>query len=104
MITRQRGAKAKRGRDELAVQPVRRALAARVSTEDQAERGTIRAQLDAMRERTRSENVIRAQMGQPPIQVVDEYVDDGVSGTIPLADRPRAGGCSRTRKRGSSTR
>ena len=93
MITLPRGAKAKAKRrvDELRVQPVRRALAARVSTEDQAERGTIKAQLDAMRERTRSENVIRAQMGQPPIQIVDEYLDDGVSGTIALADRPEGG-------------
>ena len=26
--------------------------------------------------------------GQPPIIVVDEYLDDGISGAIPIAARP----------------
>jgi site-specific DNA recombinase len=56
-------------------------LYARVSTEDQAERQTVQAQLDFLRN--------WASLYDLPI--VGEYVDDGVSGTIPLADREYGG-------------
>ena len=58
--------------------PLRVALYARVSTEDQADRGTIQAQLTLLR------NLAQAYGWH----VVGEYVDDGISGTIPLGDRP----------------
>jgi site-specific DNA recombinase len=54
------------------------ALYARVSSEDQAERGTIKGQLDFLRDYAKL-------MALP---IVDEYADDGISGTIPLAQRP----------------
>jgi site-specific DNA recombinase len=53
-------------------------LYCRVSTEDQAERQTVKAQLDFLRN--------WAQLFGHPI--VGEYVDDGVSGTVPLEQRP----------------
>jgi site-specific DNA recombinase len=65
---------------ELSATP-RLVLYARVSTEDQAERQTVQAQLDFLRN--------WAALYQFPI--VGEYVDDGVSGTIPLADREYGG-------------
>lgn len=71
-----------------AMAPLRRALAARVSTEDQAERGTIKAQLDYLRSRTELDNKAREMQGLPPIVVVDEYLDDGISGAVPLGGRP----------------
>lgn len=54
------------------------ALYARVSTEDQAERQTIQAQLDFLRK--------YCDLHQIP--VAGEYVDDGISGTVPLDRRP----------------
>src|SRR5262245_18963543 len=54
------------------------ALYMRVSTEDQADRGTIDAQRDFLRQ--------FASLYQLP--VVDEYADDGVTGTLPLGERP----------------
>ncbi|MDP9364306.1 MAG: recombinase family protein [Chloroflexota bacterium] len=54
------------------------ALYARVSTEDQAERDTIKAQLD----------FLRGYVGLHGLPVGGEYVDDGISGTVPLAERP----------------
>jgi site-specific DNA recombinase len=54
------------------------ALYMRVSTEDQADRGTIEAQRDFLRQ--------FASLYQLP--VVDEYADDGVTGTLPLGERP----------------
>jgi site-specific DNA recombinase len=50
----------------------------RVSTEDQADRGTIEAQRDFLRQ--------FANLYQLP--VVDEYSDDGVTGTVSLRERP----------------
>jgi site-specific DNA recombinase len=50
----------------------------RVSTEDQADRGTIDAQRDFLRQ--------FANLYQLPI--ADEYADDGVSGTLSLGERP----------------
>src|SRR5437764_13423074 len=54
------------------------AIYARVSTEDQAERQTVQAQLDFLRK-------LSDLHGWP---IAGEYVDDGVSGTIPLDARP----------------
>ncbi len=54
------------------------ALYARVSSEDQAERQTIQAQLDFLRR--------YCQLYHLP--VAGEYLDEGISGTIPLGERP----------------
>jgi site-specific DNA recombinase len=58
--------------------PQQIALYMRVSTEDQADRGTIEAQRDFLRQ--------FASLYQLP--VADEYADDGVTGTLPLGERP----------------
>jgi len=55
------------------------ALYARVSSEDQRERQTILTQTDEL---------ARALLADPAVVVVEQYADDGVSGTIPLAERP----------------
>ena len=57
----------------------RAAIYKRVSSDDQAERGTIATQADELRRRLAVE---------PNVAVVGEYDDDGISGTIPLEDRP----------------
>src|SRR5215218_5897449 len=54
------------------------AIYARVSTEDQAERATIQSQLD----------FLRRYVSLHELPVAGEYVDDGISGTVPLAGRP----------------
>jgi site-specific DNA recombinase len=54
------------------------ALYMRVSSEDQAERGTIQAQRDFLR------NFVQLYS----LTVMDEYADDGITGTIPLSLRP----------------
>src|SRR5215203_2820330 len=54
------------------------AIYARVSTEDQAERATIQSQLD----------FLRRYVDLHSLPVADEYVDDGISGTVPLVNRP----------------
>lgn len=59
---------------------LRLALYARVSTEEQADRDTIQAQVTFLRQ--------WAQLYDFPI--VGEYTDDGVSGTLPLPERPGA--------------
>jgi site-specific DNA recombinase len=51
----------------------------RVSSEDQRERETIKTQTDEIARRLTS---------QPGVELVGRYVDDGVSGTIPIAERP----------------
>jgi site-specific DNA recombinase len=51
----------------------------RVSSEDQRERETIKTQTDEIARRLAS---------QPGVELVGRYVDDGVSGTVPIADRP----------------
>ena len=51
----------------------------RVSSEDQRERETIKTQTDEIARRLAS---------QPGLELVGRYVDDGVSGTIPIAERP----------------
>ncbi len=53
------------------------AIYARVSTEDQAERQTIKSQLD----------FLGRFVDLHSMPVADEYVDDGISGTVPLGDR-----------------
>lgn len=58
--------------------PLRVALYARVSTEDQAERETIQNQIQ----------VAEALCPAMNLKIVDKYLDDGVSGTIPLEKRP----------------
>ena len=63
------------------VLPQHVALYMRVSTEDQADRGTIEAQRDFLRQ--------FANLYQLP--VADEYADDGVTGTLPLGHRPEGG-------------
>jgi site-specific DNA recombinase len=55
------------------------AIYLRVSSEDQAERGTIKTQAAEIRRRLEQE---------PGIEVIAEYADEGVSGTIALIDRP----------------
>jgi site-specific DNA recombinase len=54
------------------------AIYARVSTEDQAERATIRSQLD----------FLRRFVDLHTLPVAGEYVDDGISGAVPLDERP----------------
>src|SRR5215207_4870767 len=54
------------------------AIYARVSTEDQAERQTVQAQLD----------FLRKYCDLHQITIAGEYVDDGISGTVPLDQRP----------------
>src|SRR4051812_31423572 len=51
---------------------------ARVSTEDQAERQTVRAQTDFLRRYCELHE----------LTVADLYIDDGISGTLKLEDRP----------------
>ncbi|MEX0801332.1 MAG: recombinase family protein [Dehalococcoidia bacterium] len=55
------------------------AVYARVSTEDQGEKGTIDVQLHACRE-------YADRLGYT---IVATYCDEGISGTVPLADRPQ---------------
>src|SRR5665811_1087787 len=57
----------------------RAAIYKRVSSDDQAERGTIATQADELRRRVAAE---------PNVTIVGEYDDDGISGTLPLEDRP----------------
>ena len=61
------------------IQNVQRiALYSRVSTDEQAERGTIDIQVAAIEQWAERFNA----------RVVDRYLDDGVSGTRPMAERP----------------
>ena len=58
--------------------PQRAALYAVVSTDDQRERQTIQSQVDAL-------------VGAAPhqgLEIVDQYLDDGWSGTLPMEKRP----------------
>lgn len=54
----------------------------RVSSDDQALRQTIKTQTDEL---------ARSLAGDPNVELVGRYVDDGVSGTIPLAEREGGG-------------
>ena len=59
---------------------------ARVSSDEQRDRHTVRNQRAALSRRLSSE---------PGLSVFQHYEDDGVSGTIPLQERP--GGCALVR-------
>jgi site-specific DNA recombinase len=61
--------------------PIRTRVATyeRVSSEDQRLRETIK---------TQTEEIARRLAMNPALELVDRYVDDGVSGTIPMAERP----------------
>ena len=61
-----------------AEQPLRAALYARVSTDDQRERQTIDTQTGALRNFAPHWDMT----------IVDEYLDDGISGTIKMEKRP----------------
>lgn len=54
----------------------------RVSSDDQALRQTIKTQTDEL---------ARSLARDPSVVLVERYADDGVSGTIPLAERPAGG-------------
>lgn len=58
--------------------PQRAALYARVSTDDQRERQTIDGQVSAL----------RTVASHWEVQIIEEYLDDGVSGTVPMEKRP----------------
>ena len=64
--------------EETEVKIIRAALYARVSTDDQRERQTIDSQVTALRE-------LAPHWG---LTLVDEYLDNGVSGMLPLEERP----------------
>jgi len=76
--------------------PLPRRVAAyeRVSSEDQRERETIK---------TQTEELARRLEREPDVQLVERYADDGVSGTIPLAERPAGGRLMRDAARGRFT-
>jgi site-specific DNA recombinase len=57
---------------------MKHAVYVRVSSEEQVDRNTIQSQLDYHRERCRLDG----------LEVADEYCDEGISGTVPLAARP----------------
>jgi DNA invertase Pin-like site-specific DNA recombinase len=66
--------------------PVRAALYARVSSEEQKERQTIQTQVGVAEQYSQREG----------IPLVATYQDDGVSGTIPFEDREGSNSRSRT--------
>ena len=55
------------------------AIDARVSSESQRERETIRTQIEALVQRLSDD---------PTVGEITQYIDDGISGTIPMAERP----------------
>ena len=57
---------------------IRTAIYCRVSSDDQKERGTITSQITALRQ-------LAPNLG---LEIIDEYLDDGVSGTLALDKRP----------------
>ena len=61
------------------ITPRQVAIYARVSSEDQAERGTVQTQLDELERRLALE---------ADVVIVERYVDENVSGMIPMEDRP----------------
>jgi site-specific DNA recombinase len=64
---------------------------ARVSSDDQRERATIQTQIEELE---------RAVARTPGVVVVERYIDDGVSGMIPIAARPAGGRLVRDRLAG----
>ena len=83
---------------------VRRALYLRVSTEDQAERGTIAAQEHVLRSTTEAENQGRELSGLPPIVIVGVYKDEASPGPCPWRIARTAVACSRTPRRAPWTK
>ena len=72
--------------------PIRRiATYARVSSDEQRDRHTVRNQRAALSRRLSSE---------PGVVVFKHYEDDGVSGTVPLGDRPGGGALVRDARAG----
>src|SRR3954454_22899721 len=68
-----------------ALRVLRVAFYCRVSSEEQASAGTINNQLGYLRDKYAAEFWPHA---MNPMLLVGEYIDDGVSGTLPLAERP----------------
>ncbi len=64
---------------------------ARVSSDDQRDRATIQTQIEELE---------RAVARTPGVEVVERYVDDGVSGMIPISARPAGGRLVRDRLAG----
>jgi site-specific DNA recombinase len=67
---------------------------ARVSSDDQRDRATIQTQIEELE---------RAVARTPGVVVVERYIDDGVSGMIPIAARPAGGRLVRDRLAGRFT-
>jgi site-specific DNA recombinase len=65
----------------MAIETITRRVATyeRVSSEDQRERETIRTQQEELAKRLNSD---------PTAALVKRYSDDGISGTIPMGERP----------------
>ena len=63
--------------------PIRAALYARVSSEEQRDSQTIQTQIATAKKWLELQGLM-----EKSLEVDDFYLDDGVSGTIPLADRP----------------
>jgi len=59
------------------------AIYARVSSEEQRENQTIQTQIDTAKRWVEFQRLVNK-----PMEVYDLYLDDGVSGTIPFAERP----------------
>jgi len=59
------------------------AIYARVSSEEQRENQTIKTQIEAAKRWVEFQKMV-----EHPIDITELYLDDGVSGTIALADRP----------------
>ncbi len=59
------------------------AIYARVSSEEQRENQTIKTQIEAAKRWVEFQKLV-----EHPIDIADLYLDDGVSGTIALAERP----------------
>jgi site-specific DNA recombinase len=78
------------GNDNKPVIPVRAALYARVSTDDQRERQTIQSQVTALRNSAPHWNMT----------IVSEYLDDGISGTVAMEKRPEGARLVRDAKDG----
>jgi site-specific DNA recombinase len=67
------------------IRPLRVAFYERVSTDEQADRGTIAAQEEHLQHRFAADS---GPLAPIPMVYVGTYADDGYSGTIPLVDRP----------------
>ena len=59
------------------------AIYARVSSEEQRENQTIKTQIEAAKRWVEFQKMVNH-----PLDIADLYLDDGISGTIALAERP----------------